>query len=107
MRQVLINTRAVGYKGQDKTRVSFTFHIETRTNDFAVDLLGDTVDVVIFDTFDVQGLDVLASNFEREGLESNDAKAITLRHLKGLVKDYLLTFNEYQRQQVGCIVTGI
>lgn len=107
MQSVIVNTRAVGYRGQDKTKVSFTYHFETRSNDFAVDLLGETVEVLIFDSFEVQGLDVLASNFEREGLDAADAKAMTLKHLQGLVKDSIQVFSEYQKQSIACIVSAV
>lgn len=53
MQNVIVNTRAVGYKGQDKTKVAFSYHFETRSNDFCADLLGDTMEVVVFDTFEV------------------------------------------------------
>lgn len=80
-----INTRAVGYKGQDKTIVEAQFHFVTVPNDFAPDLLGDTQEVMVFDSFTVDGIDILAKNFENEGQSKEKSLELTESHLQGLV----------------------
>lgn len=108
MQSVIVRTKAVGYKGQDDTRIDFTYRFETRPNTFAVDLLGDTFEAVVFETFNVQGLDVLASNFESDcNVKPIEAKRLALEHMQDLVKSHIQTFSDYQRQAIACIVKEV
>jgi hypothetical protein len=78
--KVMVLTGLLGYKSQSETTVECTFHVETVPCDFMVDVFGDTIDQIVFDSFVVEGRDLLCKEYT--GFET---------HLKDLVAKYIWT----------------
>mgnify|MGYP001039039087 CR=1 FL=1 len=91
--KLMINTGAVGYKGQSKTVVDVDFVIAEEPSDFLVELLGDTKPVLKYSRFEVENIDALAASFIAEGCTKEKALEYTEKHLKKIIKDHVL-FND-------------
>lgn len=94
MKQVLsliVKTHSVGYKSQAETPVEVAFHLETVPNDLLPDLLGDTVDVVVFDRFEVGGLALLDAEYNSTLPSNSSLRNGATKHLQGLVSEYIRT----------------
>ncbi len=107
MQKALVLTHLVGYKSQRETLVSYSFHLETRQSAFASDLLCETYEAVVFDTFHVEGLDTLVADFQREGQTLVSARELTMTHIKSLIRDHVQVFSQYQKQSIDCIVKAV
>jgi hypothetical protein len=87
-----INLRDCGYKSIHILTVGVTYHYETVKSDFAVELLGDTVEIVRIDRLDIAAIDQVLLNDEM--IQMGYKLDLWERHVKDLLRDKLLGFSK-------------
>ena len=94
MKRLNINTKKIGYKNQDSTPVIFVYHYETAKEILFPELFSELAENIVFDIFEVAGLDKLASNFESIDCSPEESKSLVKEHMQEIVKKYLRGYDD-------------